>query len=1450
MKGLSDKDLSTVDVELKEAVCDAIVNTIVARVSATDEEGRFIYGRSPRRAVVSGQLLPRFDIRGQDETSDIAIAALGLDFFLARDAAATLRAQPTFSVYVRVLPTWEDLKPGGGPLEFEFQLNASVQHEIDREITDTRTAAFVAAGVEKPNWKALSESARSEVRKTRARIQEEVRVAAYAKRGIRLRADDFDASSEAPSGIDTEGPDGPDQNSPDAVEAPVAPVAKLLREGREIPYALIDDSHIPSKWRRLDLTSPAFDWPASAEGTALGALVDAYNKQLAAQTSEQLLAWLATDGKQEAWRNLRVRPEHAESRERWDAFVAAARNIAPDAAKLIPDLSALTLKVERQGDFVDRTRISYRITFDNQCQQLRPADAQSRCNAVFGTRLAVTLPTAAHRPLQLDRVEPSYRFRDYLEYPAIGLNCGVDAAVEGEQLVLSTTWSPRFVQPRITPTNIAVETRFGQLSREDFPIRDLLELPKAYLEWIKESRGALEDQVGRNLDAADAEREIKRLRRDLQGQTAEAGYIRKGVEVLIKAADAAKAAASAPTEAERARLDRVAIPWRAWCLMNRTFLRRYNNDDKRGWRLFQLAFILAHIPTFVSRMEEYRDVSDAKLDNDAASLLYFPTGGGKSEAFYGALIFALFTDRLRGKQRGVTALIRYPLRLLTLQQAQRLLRLLAWAELMRREHKVGDWPFEMGFWVGSANTPNSYSGISADVPLLDDAAHPDDAALEDGAQTDQDAIAEARRYRDIREAYNKVPECPVCHGVTGIRRNELDGPRAKRAAIVCFNAECVWNKSHGRLHPLPFLLTDDTIYERAPSIVLGTVDKLAMLGQHTNTVSRVLGMFGLARWIDPSGHLFVERGADRLKDGPEANDCRPVFPAYRRGEPVFFDPFPSLIIQDEAHLLEESLGTFSGLFDTLLENVFFRINEMAGDDLRVSRIWTGDGWHGLRTPKIIAATATISNPERQLQTLYQRTPLRFPYPGPDIYRSFFAEPAAPPAGNAERQALAEDLPPHLAPEVTSPWMRLYVSLMTNDATHTVTAVHVLSAFHTLITRLWNDLQDAERQEAVIDALKAAIIPSRSGLWRRHALDRARDEGRLNEIMALVDLHRIALAYVTNKKGGDQIMDALGTSVHQHHLRAGLPFDLFDSRLISGGVDMKAIQQVMNDAGVSFARADYPPIDQTVRSIVATAAISHGVDVDRFNSMFFAGLPSDIAEYIQASSRVGRTHVGFVMLVPTPQNRRDRYVVETHDIFHRFLERMIAPPAVERWAENAVRRVLPSYIQAWAMLKESEDFIALADDRKADVPAADALSRLKAWASDRRVGFQNDLGSFALRAAGFEGRGPAGLGQPPYRDHYQGLVDHEIGRFALSMTQQTTSARLAEYWSGLDTVFQKPMTSLRDVDEAGYIVASGYDPRATGRSTSVEIRDLTAVMKAIRTQKGEAAETDDDARRDD
>lgn len=1444
MKGFSISELSLIDVELKEAVCDALVNMLVARVSGSDDQGQVVLGRSPRRGVFAGQLLPRYGVSGDDETSDIKIAGIGLDFVLGAGSSATIRATPRFSVYVRVIPLWADLVAGGGELDFEFKLQAATQQQIDDAIRTNRQQALQAAGLARPDWRSMEESKRAKVRAKRAEIVAEVRAKAYAAHGIKLISsepqdvgDDADTSSDEAIA---------DPNSEEQVAPGVAPIARLLREGRSIPLPLVDPSPIPGKWRRLDLQLPTLEFGSDESEAALLSTLTAYNGLLATEINRQLELWIIGNGVAQAWRDARIAPADTLNEAAWSAAMNVLAQLPVNRNRIVPDLSRVQMKIDRQRDFLDPQRLSFRIMLDNQSVELTPKDSQGRSNTIFGASVTIAVPEAAHRPLRLDRVEPSYRFRDYLDYPAIGLNCGVEAGIADGTLLLTTTVAPRFAQPRIVARNINMPFQFSILQDPDFDAVKLRELPQSYARWIDDQEHRLTPVVGAGLEAADAEIEIERLRKDLAAQRSEAYYIERGVELLIESKKSADALSSG-SDGNRELLERRAAPWRAWAMTNEAFARRDRRDPTRGWRLFQMAFILAHVPVFASRMTEWRDYHNALLDEDSASLLYFPTGGGKSEAFYGALLFAMFLDRLRGKDRGVTAMIRYPLRLLTLQQAQRLLKLVVHAEIVRRHHSAGGWPFEMGFWVGSQNTPNDYRAFNSDIPLAADTDYPDDRKF-DGDSGDDDDKARARRYVEALEAYDKVPDCPMCGEPTGLRRDEADGLKGKRAVIVCFNNACEWNKEHGGRQALPFLLTDDAIYARAPAIVLGTVDKLALLGQHTATISKVLGMFGLARWMDARGNLDTPRLEADLRVGPGEASCRPVYPAYSNGDRVFYDPFPSLIIQDEAHLLEESLGTFSGLFETLLENVLSEIAGMAGENLQVSRRWTGNSWGAPRMPKIVAATATVSAPERQLETLYQRRPLRFPYPGPDIYHSFFAEPASSPVGNAERLAQAQALPRHLAPEATAPWMRLYISLMTNDATHTVTTVGILSAFHSIITEIWDGLQMEDRHESTIASIRASISPGTMGDWHRAAIDRTVAESRIADVMALVDLHRIALAYVTNKKGGDQIIDALGAAVEHQHRRIGRPHTAFDSRLISGGIDMKDIQAVMEEAEKSFEDAEYPDIGETLRNIVATSAISHGVDVDRFNSMFFAGLPSDIAEYIQASSRVGRAHVGFVMLLPSPHNRRDRYVIETHDIFHRFLERMITPPAVERWAENAVCRTMASYVQAWAMLREARDFLALDDDHKATIPQMDQISRFGALARKGHLAFCEELGSFMLKASGFEGRGASALGAPYYAEHYRRLVDKEVDKFVRDISERATIAQLREYWDDIPA-FKPPMTSLRDVDEAGYIVAASRDPLATGRSTDVNRRELALVMRAIRTQRGTGSEMDADGGKD-
>lgn len=1425
--------------ELKEAVCDALVNLTVERVSGAGPDGAHLYDVKPSRAVVSGHLLPRFDERGDDDTSDITLSTLGMDLELHCDVPGHARLTPAFSTYIRILPAWDDLVDAGRCGQVEFRLDPAIQRQIDDYIRDQRKLRLAAAGLTGQDPEDADDTSRADRMARRRAIRDALRREAFAQHGIVLEPID-DEAAQATVHADTGDADDDEEGAAtDADETEDLPGANAPPEGglsdeaqtlvqvwrqdrRRVPFHLLQPAQIPAKWRRLTIEAPSFEFDLQWDVDTLQAAALTYSEQLRRAANRAVRDWLnSPEGLEDAWRAITVMPPDVVDEAAWRQFLVRARQTPPPVDRLTPVFNGVGVLAERQPDFLDPHRVSVRVTLENNNRRLGRR-VKTRLDTLFLTGLSLNIPLASHAPLRLDRVEPSYRFRHHLKYPAMGLNCGVQAETLGDRLSLRTTWAPRFRQPRIEPRKIAVETGFAALAREDFDPADLLALSAAYRGWIDAAEVRLAPQVGEGLDAEDAQREQDRLAQDLAAQREEARLIERGVRLLITAKEAERSAAP-----DR---DLRAAPWRAWRLTNAAFAKRDAGRDKPGWRLFQLAFVLAHIPMLASRMPTYASVFEAETDEEAASLLYFPTGGGKSEAFYGTLVFNLFLDRLRGKSRGVTGLVRYPLRLLTLQQAQRFLRLLVWAELVRSDAlaggmPMGDWPFELGFWVGGANTPNRFSQVPASVPF-ERSGQPDDDAMPGGA--DREA------YEDAQEAYNKIPTCPCCKRPTGLRRVHAQPESDRRLAIICFGADCAWNRQKGRHAPLPFLLTDDTIYARAPSVIVGTVDKLALLGQHVSTISQLLGMFGLARWISPAGHFYLPRKTEDVAGGPRAAGYQAVFPAYRDGEHVFFDPFPSLVIQDEAHLLEESLGSFSGLFESLFEQVTRSIAEMAGDDLQVARWPSGARQGEARSPKVIAATATVAEPVRQLAALYQRTPLRFPYPGPDLYESFFSMPAE--AGLAERRTFMETLPERERAESAAPWSRLYVSLMTNGATHTVTSVAALSAFHTVLTRLWRALLDPAQRGEALAQLRRAVSPGPGAAWRIAALDAAAAAGDWDAVLALLDLHRIALAYVTNKKGGDQIMDALESEVRRDHQRARLALSDFDNELISGGVSMQEIQRIMERAEGKLAPGSpAPDIEGQMRSVVATSAISHGVDVDRFNSMFFAGLPSDVAEYIQASSRVGRTHVGFVMLVPTPQSRQDRFVVEAHDVFHRFLERMIAPPAIERWAANAISRVTASVIQAWAMLEDARQFIAAAEDSKAKVDSFRYLTTLTRLARRDRIGLQDRLLAFALGAVGFQGRGAKAVGKPIYGDMYRQLIDRQIDDLVKDVGQRNNQIELAEYWGVSGHAFKPPMMSLRDVDEAGEI-------RATYLTTDGEKIHPSAflkVMREVRRQRGSA-----------
>ncbi len=1368
----------------KEAVVDSLLNGLSARLAGRSHFYKVIYGAKPSTALMSEFIVPMpAEERGGDEEADpIRISAHGMDFQIRSAAASTtLGVSLTGAMYVRILPTEDEVKPGGR-LEATFPLTREARADIRGKVKETlgKLVTVLPGGKTHPEWAAKSYDARKAV---------------YESMGLPFdnRLDRAPAEGDA----ETEGAEAETgETGEDGEPRPAQEVAV----GLSTPDGLADEIPPPPKWLRLQLTLPSFEFtPVTAEADAKKA-TDALNDAIA----KQLAAWAASSdpesgGKLWGYRRARVRPSDVRN---WKGFLE--RVCASALAVIVPQIE-LRWVVQAMPDPVDATRMTVHVALENWTAPLTKTNFKELEPSLFQVSVTVAVPAADHQFLRLDRVKPSYRYNQYLKYPALGFNGGITLTVDGALHRLNTTWAPRYVLPRIIPTDGAVERNIEKLSQPDC-LTGLKPLITAYEAWLTKVE---KHPVDQGLDGPNAAEQLaaekEKLHLDLAAWRRELGAIRCGLDILEKS----RANWSGPGIQKSP----LGIPFEAWVSMNTAMAKVAKSKGYDEWRLFQLAFILASVPAFATRIPEFHGfyTADVAQHANAVTLLYFSTGGGKSEAFLGLLAFVLFLDRLRGKQRGVSALMRYPLRLLTLQQARRTFATMGAAEEVRHSRGHPGEPFSLGFWVGGSNTPNWHSedGYS-EVPADDEVAPNAEAKHKD-----------VQPYKSARERWLKLSTCPFCGNKDGsllaLRRHSGAGANAMGHYCTAPKEKCSWNARFAKPMPLPFYIVDEDIYDLAPSVLLGTVDKLAAIGQSQGTIRKFFGMFGLAPLVETGSERLYVPMKPKDWDGHPGAGKRALFPSFASGEKRFFDPFPSLLIQDEAHLLDESLGTFSGLFESALEAALDQLAPLLKGHLSYEPDSTVR-----RKIKVIAASATVSEPQRQMRNLYQRdNTVQFPYPGPTLYDSFYATSLQPDVtpDDAERATV-----PVGDVELRSHWARVYASVLTNGHRHTVAMASVLGHYHVMLTGLYERLrsEDPTKQEAARAELIRWVSPGPLQAQFVRLLAGA-DAAAL---LTLVDLHRIALTYVTNKKGGDQVIDTEKVQFEKLHQAEGYADQVLSSKLISGAVSAAEIQDVVRRAETRVGvNEPFPALNDTLRSVIATSAISHGVDVEEFNAMFFAGIPSDIAEYIQASSRVGRTHAGFSLLVPVPQRYRDRFVLEIHDIFHRFLERMILPAAVDRWAEKALVRVMPSFFQEYVCgMNAIERLCAADDDKKRSSPTF-------AMAPDVRDFLAVPANMKTTEAFMEKALGLSFSPSPEGKNYYRSLLKGQLTHYQqdLGVDRLVNGTRLVQFFAARNSLL-RPMTSLRDVDQPGLIHESGTDASYKRVADGMTARAMTFIRR--------------------
>lgn len=509
----------------------------------------------------------------------------------------------------------------------------------------------------------------------------------------------------------------------------------------------------------------------------------------------------------------------------------------------------------------------------------------------------------------------------YENYPtfAIGHNAGVEWAREaGHSLTrLRLTSMPEYEAPSVTPDFTYPNGELASLdmrllsdpTKKDEGIRELTRLLDAYNKWIDvQEATALEKPNLRTLYKRSAEFNIEECRKA-------ALRMRSGIQKISSDAQCYEAFRLANLamlfQQYRSRLKPREVLFSGRVEVPSPYPASEIPADGGMWRPFQIAFIL-------SVLESASDPSSP--DRDLVDLIFFPTGGGKTEAYLGVAAYVALLRRMRNpKDSGTAVLMRYTLRLLTTQQFLRAASLTCALEQIRRsnEHILGENPFSIGAWLGSSVTPNSQ------VKALE--------SLKEMRKKGRDA---ANPFLLLKCPWCGTKLGPIKSGnkksenfFTAGYREVTTTPR--KFLFYCPDIRCDFAEG------LPLTVIDEEIYEKPPTLLIGTVDKFAQLA-----------------WREDARGIF----------GISASGDQENMP-------------PQLIIQDEFHLIAGPLGSMVGLYEGVIEELCTA--NMSGG--------------GVMRPKIISSTATIRRFRAQAQAIYARNKVSlFPPPCIDASDSFFA----------------------------------------------------------------------------------------------------------------------------------------------------------------------------------------------------------------------------------------------------------------------------------------------------------------------------------------------------------------------------------------------------------------------------------------------------------------------------
>jgi hypothetical protein len=628
------------------------------------------------------------------------------------------------------------------------------------------------------------------------------------------------------------------------------------------------------------------------------------------------------------------------------------------------------------------------------------------------------------------------------------------------------------------------------------------------------------------------------------------------------------------------------------------FFKTYNKI-KPKYRPFQLVFLLLKLNI------ENQDI-DEETGKEIVDLIWFPTGGGKTEAYLAVAAFTILYRRLSNEvgYEGTSVIMRYTLRLLTAQQFERASRLISALEFIRSNfpEELKEDPINIGMWVGMSSTPNTVK-----------------EAIEKVEKINEECNKLNNKKAGYPEQYNvfQISSCPWC-GTKLISKNKnnywvqgfsIEG-RGKNSK---FNIKCLNERCHFH-NKLPVQVVDEMLYKKPPTLLFGTVDKFAMLAWRAN------------------GHKFFN-SLDDVKLPPD------------------------LIIQDELHLLTGPLGSITGIYESVI------------DILCTKKDKNGEV---IKKPKIISSTATTRNTDEQIKALYgnNKKVNIFPPSGLSYKDSFFARVA------------------------TEDSKRRYLGFIPTGKTAIDTQLQVLANLFVARIEVYKELiQRGNKDYATFDKYWTFVSYYNS----------LKDVGKIHN------------------KVGDEISNFTSTLQirlfgEQPHLSFNYLYLYNRDVELTSRIESSKIKQTLkdleektfNETTIKKSENGNTYVNDIIDFVLATNMISVGIDIDRFNIILINGQPRNIAEYIQASSRVGRKYKGLVIDLLDANRARDKSHFEHFIPFHQAFYKSVEPISITPFTENTINKMLASLIITYVRHKKPR----MAPDNAAGNFKPEMLSELK------------------------------------------------------------------------------------------------------------------------------------------